>query len=257
MTSRPPRIGLSSCFDHADDNRPLFTGKTLLYVEQSMIHWVASGGALVYPVPTAPPGGPEIDAWVDDLDGLVLHGGADVAPESYGSTPMREEWCGDAIRDAYEIDLFRRFGDAGKPVLGICRGMQVMNVAMGGTLHQDLGSEGVTERAHRDAGLYDRNTHAVEILDGSGLAVLAGGPCVATVNSIHHQGVAGLADGLVVEARSHGDGVVEAVRAAEGPYAFGVQWHPEFFGTLRGEPIVGPPVFDNGVVLAEFLAACS
>jgi putative glutamine amidotransferase len=233
VTSRLPRIGLSSCFDHADDNRPLFTGKTLLYVEQSMIHWVASGGALVYPVPTAPPGGPEIDAWVDDLDGLVLHGGADVAPESYGSTPMREQWC------------------------GICRGMQVMNVAMGGTLHQDLGAEGVTERAHRDAGLYDRNTHAVEVLDGSGLAALAGGPCVATVNSIHHQGVAELADGLVVEARSHGDGVVEAVRAAEGPYAFGVQWHPEFFGTLRGESLGGPPVFDNGVVLAEFLAACS
>jgi putative glutamine amidotransferase len=257
VTSRPPRIGLSSCFDHADTNRPLFTGKTLLYVEQSMIHWVAAGGALVYPVPTAPPGGPEIDAWVDDLDGLVLHGGADVAPESYGKTAMREQWRGDAIRDAYEVDLFRRFTDAGKPVLGICRGMQVINVAMGGTLHQDLATEGVTERAHRDAELYDRNTHAVEILAGSGLALLTGGPCTATVNSIHHQGVDGLADGLVVEALSGDDGVVEAVRATGEPYVFGVQWHPEFFGTLRGERLGGPPVLDNGVVIAEFLAACS
>lgn len=251
-----PRVGLSSCFDHADPNRPLFTGKTLLYVEQSMIHWVASGGALAYPVPTAPPGGPEIDAWVDDLDGLVIHGGADVAPGSYGQEPIRAEWSGDAIRDAYEIDLFNRFTAAGKPVLGICRGMQVINVAMGGTLHQDLVAEGITERIHRDATTYDRNNHEVDILEGTGLAALVDGACRSTVNSIHHQGVAEVADGLVVEAHSTGDRVVEALRGEARPYVFGVQWHPEFFATLGGEPLGGAPVFDNGVVLAEFLEAC-
>ncbi|MGI9576619.1 MAG: gamma-glutamyl-gamma-aminobutyrate hydrolase family protein [Microthrixaceae bacterium] len=256
-----PRIGWSSCFDHADPKRPLFTGKTLLYVEQSMIHWVASGGAVVYPVPTAPPGGPEIDDWVEDLDGLVLHGGADVAPESYGETALREQWRGDSVRDAYEIDLFRRFTDAGKPVLGICRGMQVINVAMGGTLHQDLVTQEVTTRVHRDAETYDRNVHEIEILDGTGLATLVDGPGRSTVNSIHHQGVCEVADGLAVEARSADDGVVEALRARadrtpNGGYVFGVQWHPEFFGTLRGEPLSGAPVFDNAVVLAEFLAAC-
>ncbi len=253
---RLPRIGLSSCFDHADPSRALFTGKTLLYVEQSMIQWVASGGAIVYPIPTAPPGGPEIDTWVADLDGLVLHGGADVAPQSYGEEPLRPEWSGDAIRDRYEIELFGKFCEVGKPVLGICRGMQVLNVALGGTLHQDLVHQQVTDRAHRDAATYDLNVHEVDILDSTGLSALLGGPCRATVNSIHHQGVATVADGLVVQALSADDGVVEALRAGSGPWVMGVQWHPEFFDTLRGEPLGGAPVFDNAVVLAEFLAAC-
>ncbi|MEZ5349765.1 MAG: gamma-glutamyl-gamma-aminobutyrate hydrolase family protein [Microthrixaceae bacterium] len=137
-----PRIGLSSCFDHADPKRKLFTNKTLLYVEQSMIEWVAAGGAIVYPIPTAPAGGPSIDRWVEDLDGLVLHGGSDVAPTSYVCDKPDDRWPGDPIRDAYELDLYKRFRSAGKPVLGICRGMQVMNVAHGGTLHQDLISAG-------------------------------------------------------------------------------------------------------------------
>lgn len=248
-----PRIGLSSCFDHADPDRKLFTGKTLLYVEQCMVEWVAAGGAITYPVPTAPAGGPPIDRWVEDLDGLVLHGGSDVAPGSYGLTDADPRWPGDPIRDSYELDLYRRFREAGKPVLGICRGMQLMNVAHGGTLHQDLLTGGATERGHRDAQAYEQHLHEVEVIGGSGLDTILGGPPVWTVNSIHHQGVDRTGDDVVVEARSCGDGVVEALRIESGAWALGVQWHPEFFGHLDPASIGGAPLFDNAAVLAAFL----
>jgi putative glutamine amidotransferase len=223
-----PRIGLSSCFFHSDPDRPIFTGKTLLYVEQSMIHWIAAGGALAYPVPTVPADGPlAVDAWVDDLDALVLHGGADVAPGSYGEEPLRPEWAGDAVRDAYEIDLVRRFLDAGKPVLGICRGIQLLNVALGGSLYQDLVTQDATERVHRDPVAYDRNEHRVVVEPGTCLAELVGAG-EHRINSIHHQGLKVVAPSLVVEATSE-DGIVEAVRLADpDTWCLGVQWHPEF-----------------------------
>ena len=247
MSARRARIGISSCFFHPDPHRPIFTGKTLLYVEQSMVHWVAAGGALPYPVPTLPDRrqGPITDDLVADLDGLLLHGGSDVCPRTYGEEPLRPEWEGDEVRDRYEIELLLRFREAGKPVLGICRGSQVINVALGGTLHQDIASQVATERAHRDADLYDRNRHDVDIVAGSGLAALHPGVTRATVNSIHHQAVKDVGEGLVVEAVSSDDGVVEAVRlSGEDPtdYVVGVQWHPEFFdpaddGLLDTDPL--------------------
>jgi len=224
----PLRIGISACFFHADPDRPIFKGKTLLYLEQSMAHWVALGGALPYLVPTMP-SSDGIDDVVADLDGLLLHGGADVCPRTYGEEPLRPEWEGDEVRDRYEIDLVHRFRGAGKPVLGICRGAQVINVAFGGTLYQDIGTQVDTERVHRSQELYDANLHDVELVAGSGLAALYPGVGVATVNSIHHQSVKDVGDGLAVEARSADDGVVEAVRLLDGGWVLGVQWHPEFF----------------------------
>lgn len=249
MSERPVRIGLSACFFHADPDRPIFTGKTLLYVEQSMIHWVARGGALVYPVPTAPDPGPGIEQWVDDLDGLVLHGGSDVAPVTYGEDPIRPEWSGDAIRDRYELELVNGFLDAGKPVLGICRGIQVLNVARGGTLYQDLIAQEATERVHRDPVAYDHNEHEIDIVEGSCLATLVGGSGIHRVNSVHHQAVKDVGDGLVVEARSADDGVVEAVRLEGETWCVGVQWHPEF--VRPGDD----HLLDDRPVRAEFLAA--
>ena len=228
------RIGISACFFHADPDRPIFKGKTLLYLEQSMAHWVALGGALPYLVPTMPGsaggiGGAGTDDVVADLDGLLLHGGADVCPRTYGEAPMRPEWEGDEVRDRYEIDLLHRFRDAGKPVLGICRGAQVINVAFGGTLYQDISTQVDTERVHRSQELYDANRHAVDIEPGSGLAALYPGTDRATVNSIHHQAVKDVGDGLAVEARSSDDGIVEALRLRGDGWVVGVQWHPEFF----------------------------
>ena len=253
-----PRIGITSCFCHPDDERLVFKGKTLLYVEQSMVNWVQSGGAIAYPVPTADPSSPVTVAdYVADLDGLLLHGGADVCPRSYGEEPLRPEWEGDEIRDRYEIELVQAFHAAGKPVLGICRGAQIMNVAFGGTLYQDILTQTDTERVHRSQELYDHNLHDVDVVEGSGLAKLYPEATTVKVNSVHHQAVKDVGAGLTVEARSSDDGIVEAIRltgdapdGSPGGYAFAVQWHPEFF-----KGVDDGTMLDNDPILREFLAA--
>ena len=264
----PPRIGVSACFMHPDDERLIFKGKTLLYLEQSMVNWVQSGGALAYLVPTVVPGGPvTVDDLVADLDGLLLHGGADVCPRSYGEEPLRPEWEGDEIRDRYELELVQAFHEAGKPVLGICRGAQILNVAFGGTLYQDITTqaeeverrfaEQPTSRAgdpdvriHRSQELYDRNLHLVDLVEGSTLAALQDTPATVIVNSVHHQAVKDVGAGLIVEARSTDDGIVEALRLddPDGRYVAAVQWHPEFVAGVDDGTM-----YDNGPLLAEFL----
>lgn len=253
--STMPRIGISSCFFHPDPERQIFKGKTLLYMEQSMVFWVQSGGALTYLVPTTRVGGevtPKV--YASDLDGLLLHGGSDVCPRSYGEEPIDPAWEGDEIRDRYEIELVHAFLALGKPVLGICRGQQILNVAFGGTLWQDQRQQGATERNHRSQELYDHNLHEVDIVAGSGLAGLYPGVDRVLVNSVHHQAVKDLGKDVMVEATSSDDGIIEAIRLADdsarGRYAFGVQWHPEFF-----EGVDDGSMLDNAPILAEFLDA--
>jgi putative glutamine amidotransferase len=175
------------------------------------------------------------------LDGLVLQGGADVSPLTYGETPLSPEWAGDRLRDVYEAELVHEFAAAGKPVLGICRGAQLINVALGGTLHQDIPS-------HRtDA--YEKHCHHIRFEPGSRLAGLYRGVERPCVTSIHHQSIKALGRGLRVEAWSDPDGVIEAVRGTGKSYIFAVQWHPEFH--LPGMP----GMLDSGPLLEEFLAA--
>lgn len=250
------RLGLSANYFAPDPQRRVYPHSRLLYVEEHLAAWVASTGALVYGVPSPEArGGRALADYVADLDGLVLSGGADVSPRSYGEEPIRAEWEGQYDRDRYEIELIERFLDAGKPILGVCRGHQVLNVALGGTLYQDVREQGASEREHRSQERYHRNLHELELVQGSGLAALYPGQERVLVNSIHHQAVRDVARDLLVEARSVDDGVVEAFRlegsAVGGDrYAVGIQWHPEFFGLLEGEPLL-----DNGPILAEFTAA--
>jgi putative glutamine amidotransferase len=247
------KIGLSACFFHADPARPIFTGKTLQYVEQSIAHWVQSGGALAVLIPS--PAGETcrsdltLEDYADWLDGLVLEGGSDMWPGHYGEQPLRPEWSGDRVRDVYEMALARAFTARGKPVLGICRGLQVLNVVYGGTLYQDLALQRPGPLYHRSAQLYDRNHHTIELVPGTRLAALYPDAGSATVNSVHHQGIRDLAPGFVVEARAP-DGLIEAFRRADGPYVAGVQWHPEFHvGAAE-------PLLDGMPLLREFLQAC-
>jgi putative glutamine amidotransferase len=248
-----PTIGISACFFHADPQRPIFTGKTLQYVEQSIVHWVQSSSAraLVIPSPEGPSrrGDVALHDYADVLDGLVLEGGSDMWPGSYGEQPLRPEWTGDRVRDEYEIALLRAFIDAGKPVLGICRGLQVLNVAFGGTLYQDIASQLPSVRQHRDARLYDRNLHAIEFVPGSRLASLYTGSQGVMVNSVHHQGIRNLAPGFVVEAVSADDGIIEAFRWTGPTYVAAVQWHPEF------HDLNDPALLSGDPLLADFLSA--
>ncbi len=240
------KIGISACFFYPDPARNAFASKTLQYVEQSVPHWVMSAGALPLMIPSPLGDTARGDIGFADyaqwLDGLVLHGGADVWPGSYGETPLQERWSGDRNRDEYEIALARAFVAAGKPVFGICRGMQLINVAFGGTLYQDIGTQQPQALVHRDAITYDQNFHDVEVVAGSRLAEVLQGATRHKINSVHHQAVKDLAEGFVVEARCPVDGMVEAIRHTGEAWVAAVQWHPEFhqpaYGTIDDEPIL-------------------
>ncbi|NUP07562.1 MAG: gamma-glutamyl-gamma-aminobutyrate hydrolase family protein [Polyangiaceae bacterium] len=240
---------------HADPARPVFNGKALYYLERSMARWVGSSRseelrALVYMVPSPGEltgvGAADVAA---DLDGLVLAGGVDVSPRSYGEEPRRPEWTGDGVRDEYELALVRAMVDEEKPVLGICRGHQLLNVAFGGSLHQDIRDEVADAFVHRDATVYDQNAHAIALEPGSWLAELYPGVGRATVNSVHHQAVKRLGDGVTVSARSTEDGVVEAISIESRAWVRGVQWHPEFTDPTDAR------LLDNAPILRDFLDA--
>lgn len=245
------RIGISACFFHPDEGRKAAPSKTLQWIEQSTAHWIMSEGALPFMVP-APSGDTfrgdiGLADYAESLDGLVMHGGADVWPGSYGEGPLRPEWSGDRVRDEYEIALVQAFVAAGKPVFGICRGLQLINVAHGGTLYQDIATQKPGAKMHRDASAYDLNFHQVDILPDTRLASLLGAQR-HTINSVHHQGIKDLAAGFAVEALSPDDGVIEAIRCAAGPWIHAVQWHPEFHRPQLG-------VVDDSPLLKDFLEA--
>ena len=170
------KIGLSACFQHADPARSLFTGKTLQYVEQSVAHWIMSAGAMVVMVPcptgATARGDVTLAHYAQWLDGVVMHGGADVWPGSYGEAPLREAWLGDQVRDLYDLAVVEAFSQAGKPIFGICRGLQLINVAFGGSLYQDIETQRPGTLQHRNATTYDQHFHDIQIVEGSHLAKL-------------------------------------------------------------------------------------
>ncbi len=255
MTSATPdrlKIGVSACFFYPDPARAAFASKTLQYLEQSVPHWIMSGGALPVMVPSPTGDTARGDVGFDDyaqwLDGLVLHGGSDVWPGSYGETPLQERWNGDRNRDEYEIALVRAFANAGKPVFGICRGLQLINVAFGGTLYQDIPTQHPQALVHRDAVAYDLHFHDLAVEPGSRLDALLADQTSRKINSVHHQGVKDLATGFVVEARCPVDGMVEAIRHTGAAWVAAVQWHPEFH-----QPALG--TLDDAPILQDFLNA--
>ena len=249
MNQRPLKIGLSPRFLHPALQELGFRGKTLQYLEQSIAHWLMSTDALVFMVPSIAGGGLlrrgniRVADYAVELDGLVLQGGADVSPLTYGETPLQPEWAGDRVRDMYEIDLLQEFAACGKPVLGICRGLQLINVAYGGTLYQDLALHMPQGGDHHNSDAYDQHFHEIALVAGGGLARHYPNRDRARVNSIHHQGIKSLGKDLTVEAVSMPDEVVEAIRWKGPSYVVGVQWHPEFHdpkdpGLLNGDPIL-------------------
>src|SRR3954451_3181013 len=162
------------------------------------------------------------DQLLDMLDGLILAGGSDVDPATYGNAPHPETHGTNEERDRCEVALTRGALERDLPVLGICRGMQVLNVARGGTLDQHL-ADGLATHRHTPGKFGD---HEVELERDSLAASAAGGERVA-VKSHHHQGVARVGDGIRVTGRSAGDAIVEAIEVPDRCFALGVLWHPE------------------------------
>ena len=166
------------------------------------------------------------DADMGAVDGLVVGGGDDISPMLYAGEMVAEARL-DPDRDALEQRLVRQALDLGKPVLGICRGAQMLNVALGGNLHQRAYDHYADSRYYRT--ILPRKD--VTVLDGTGLARLAG-TAPMRVNALHSQAVDRLGTGLRVAARDDG-GMIQAVERSTPPFALGVQWHPEYLVYAR------------------------
>ena len=253
----PLKIGLSARLLYPDPRRSFLPSKTVQYLEQSVANWVMSGEVLAFMIPEMSLASPHLPAnvtvrdFVNALDGLLLQGGNDIAPETYGESPLNPAWAGDAIRDRYEIELFGEFVRQGKPVFGVCRGCQLINVAFGGTLYQDIETQLPGMLVHRDDSQYDKVIHSTRILEGTWLASMYPKTSVVRTNSIHHQAVKDVGRNLVVEATSEPDGIVEAVRWEGESFVLGVQWHPEFMDPRD------PGLLDGKPMLDAFLCACA
>ncbi|MBX5442736.1 MAG: gamma-glutamyl-gamma-aminobutyrate hydrolase family protein [Solirubrobacteraceae bacterium] len=190
----------------------------------------AGGSAVLLPVDPAWIEDP--DEILDRLDGLMLAGGADIDPSAYGAErdPRTEGTVPE--RDAFELALTRRALERDLPFLGICRGMQLMNVAAGGTLIQHLPDRHGHEDHRRAIGSFEGADHEVELAPGS-LAARAAGETRHRALSHHHQGVDRVGEGLVVTGRAAMDDLPEALERPDRRFALGVQWHPEADETSR------------------------
>jgi putative glutamine amidotransferase len=166
------------------------------------------------------------DAVLDLLDGLILAGGADIDPASYGDDAHAETRGTVRERDEFEIALARRALERDLPLLGICRGMQLMNVATGGTLLQHLPESHGHHEHRRNPGTFDGADHDVRLAAGS-LAARAAGEEHHGTKSHHHQGVDRIGEGLTVSGWSDLDDLPETIEAPGARFALGVQWHPE------------------------------
>lgn len=221
-TESRPIIGLTTYRKMVDKTNPYpYMALMATYVEAV----VAAGG-----IPLLIPLGLDEDALcvlLSQVDGLVLTGGGDIAGEHYRSEHEEFIFNVDPDRDRVELFLAREAMAQDKPLLAICRGHQVLNVALGGTLYEDVAARMPDAIKHDYFELFPRNhtAHAVDIEPGSKLAT-ALGRREAQVNSLHHQGIHNLAPGLVAVAHAP-DGLIESVEAADHPFALGVQWHPE------------------------------
>ncbi|MBF0360714.1 MAG: gamma-glutamyl-gamma-aminobutyrate hydrolase family protein [Oligoflexia bacterium] len=264
------KIGLSSGFIYP--KKDTASPKGFLKVVEDMYSFVVQAGVGVLPIAI-----PNLDIKylkkiIQELDGVILTGGDDVAPKNYGERaidPVR--WPGDPRRDEYEfmvIDLAIKYG---KPILAICRGCQILNVYFGGSLYQDLPSqfslseftneEIVPVPKHRDYQKFDRIKHRVDLVAGGILDY-----CYRDrkkdsilVNSVHHQGIKVLGKGLKVEALSVPDGLIEAYSHANDkknsknskyPFILGVQWHPEYTHTIAKQ------LSDPFPILKRFCKEC-
>ena len=171
--------------------------------------------------------------WIERLDGLLCTGSpSHLEPDAYGGPASAPGAPHDAKRDRTTLPLIRAALDSGLPLFAICRGHQELNVALGGTLDQELHllPAHLDHRARAELSVEEQYgpAHEVRLVPGGLISELAGGAERAVVNSLHHQGVARLGDGLVVEATAP-DGTIEGIRVASArAFALGVQWHPEF-----------------------------
>lgn len=210
-----PVVGVMPLWDEQKDS---------LWMLPGYLDGLRHAGALpvILPLTTEPE---ELSQLLALCDGLLLTGGQDVSPALYGEAPLEGLVCCPE-RDEMDRYALRLAMEQGKPVLGICRGLQLINVALGGTLWQDLPSQRPGEICHRQQPPYDVPSHPVQIGPGTPLAQCLGTDLLP-VNSCHHQGIKTAAPGLEIMGTAP-DGLPEAVFLPDYPFLWAVQWHPEF-----------------------------
>jgi putative glutamine amidotransferase len=214
-----PVIGLTTYLDRAQTG---VWDVTASFLPAQYFQGITLAGGIAVLLPPQPVDAAAAERVLDSLDGLLITGGKDVDPSVYGQQPHPETDVPGAVRDAWELALLNGALRRGLPVLGICRGAQVLNVAFGGTLHQHL-PDVLGHSGHR-AGNAVFTPLPVRTVAGTRLAGLIGES--AEVRCYHHQAVAEVGTGLVVSAWD-ADGVVEALELPGAGFALAVQWHPE------------------------------
>ena len=243
-----PVIGLCTALERA---RWSVWDQQAVLLPRSYVDAVQGAGGIALLLPPDPAAVREPDTLLDLIDALLLAGGADMDPASYGAEPHPATVGTVPERDAFELALANRAIERDIPFLGICRGMQVMNVARGGTLSQHLPDDYGHEDHRRSLGSFDNADHDVRLAHGSLAARVAREELHGT-KSHHHQGVERVGEGLEVTGWATVDELPEAIEVPGNRFALGVQWHPEVDGT---SPLIAALVEEARAYGAGRLAA--
>lgn len=218
MNAHRPRILLTTA------SRSMHEGlrRNDSYTGRNYSEAVLAAGGIPLMAPSVEP--EHAAAFLDGVQGVLFTGGVDVDPIHFGQEPQAGLGQVDVQRDLFELALYAAARGRGLPVLGVCRGIQLINIAEGGTLHQHLAAN-ITSQDHSQHDSGGEPYHTIELEPGSRLAAAYGAERIRA-NSYHHQGLAELGNGLRPSGRA-ADGLVEAVEGTRGPFLVAVQWHPE------------------------------
>lgn len=247
MTDRRPLIGVTTqSLQAVEGIPPAFPASWVM--NRMYLDALVRAGAAPILLPLLPEQPEVMRALYERLDGLLLPGGVDIEPSNFGEAPHPLLRRTDPPRDVVELQLARWALEDGMPMLGLCRGLQILNIAAGGTLFQDVQAQRFGSQKHDyepPEHTRDFLAHEVELVSGSRLHALVGAAS-APVNSMHHQGIQRLGTGLTATAHAP-DGLIEAIEGAGSAFAVAVQWHPE---SLEPNDDVSRALFREFVVAA-------